>query len=204
MTTTRIETELVVRLGSIERRADIARLAGALGIDEAMLRRVLLRLVVHPQPVDADHHESGKRGTTGGDGRSTRSGSNERASINDFPIGRIDDRRSDVRETLVAGDGGSREEEGDPGRDTNAHSSPERIGAYLAERLRDPSRLALYELVAREVPRSVIHDALTAALDLAPDAVRRSRAAYFTAIVRPYLRGRGHSPPYARTSAHPA
>lgn len=203
MSSMRIEPELVVRLGSIERRPNIERLAGALGVDEAALRRVLLRLVAHPQPVDTDHRESGKRGTTGGEGRSTRSGSNERASINDSSIDRIDDRRSDVRETLVPGDGGSREEEGDPGRDTTARSSVERTGAYLAERLRDPSRLALYELVAREVPRSVIQDALTAALDLAPEAVRRSRAAYFTAIVRPYLRGRGPSPPYARTSSHP-
>ncbi len=63
----------------------------------------------------------------------------------------------------------------------------ERIAAHLADALSDWKSLAFFRKVARSVPESVIRDALTRALDLPAASIRRSRAAYFTSIVRPYL-----------------
>ena len=69
----------------------------------------------------------------------------------------------------------------------------ERLAEYLAEQLDDPGSLAFYTLVACRVPRPVIREALIAASTLAPDPVRRSRAADFTAIVRPHLARHPHT-----------
>jgi hypothetical protein len=66
----------------------------------------------------------------------------------------------------------------------------ERTACYLADRLDDSKSLAFYRRVAASVPAEVIRDALTRALDLRPANVRRSRAAYFTSLVRPYLQHR--------------
>jgi hypothetical protein len=63
----------------------------------------------------------------------------------------------------------------------------ERLADYLATRLGDEKSLAFYGLVARSVPREVIGDALSRALDVPRQNVRRSRAALFTALIRPHL-----------------
>lgn len=62
-----------------------------------------------------------------------------------------------------------------------------RLAGYLADRLDDRKSLAFYALVASVVPREVVSAALASAIDLPARDVRRSRAAYFTAIVRPYV-----------------
>lgn len=62
----------------------------------------------------------------------------------------------------------------------------ERTACYLADRLDDAKSLAFYRLVAARVPAEIIREALTSALDLRPANVRRSRAAYFTSLVRPH------------------
>jgi hypothetical protein len=61
----------------------------------------------------------------------------------------------------------------------------ERVAAHLASALRDEKSIAYFRIVARAVPREVVRDALTRALDVRN--VRKSRAALFTHIVRPYL-----------------
>jgi hypothetical protein len=66
----------------------------------------------------------------------------------------------------------------------------EKTACYLADRLDDGNSLAFYRLVAEHVPTEVIRDSLTRALDLPAANVRRSRAAYFTSLVRPHLQGR--------------
>jgi hypothetical protein len=66
----------------------------------------------------------------------------------------------------------------------------ERTACYLADRLDDAKSLAFYRLVAASVPAEVIRDALTRALDLPLAHVRRSRAAYFTSLIRPHLQRR--------------
>lgn len=71
----------------------------------------------------------------------------------------------------------------------------DRLASYLADRLGDAKSLPFYHRVASEAPREVVREALVAALDLAPADVRRSRAAYFTAIVRPHLRPRAPRTP---------
>ncbi len=61
------------------------------------------------------------------------------------------------------------------------------LADYLAKRLDDEKSLAFYQLVARRVPREVVQEALTRALDVPRKDVRRSRAALFTSIVREHL-----------------
>jgi len=66
----------------------------------------------------------------------------------------------------------------------------EKTACYLADRLDDAKSLAFYRLVVANVPSEIIRDALTRALDLPAANVRRSRAAYFTSLVRPHLQRR--------------
>ena len=66
----------------------------------------------------------------------------------------------------------------------------EKTACYLADRLDDGNSLAFYRLVAEHVTSEIIRNSLTRALDLPAANVRRSRAAYFTSLVRPHLQGR--------------
>jgi hypothetical protein len=98
--------------------------------------------------------------------------------------------RSDPFGTLEMGVQG----EGPPARVDNIES----VAHHLACALRDDRSLAFFKIVAAVVPREVIRDALTRALDVPAPAVRRSRGAIFTALIRPYLGQRsrsGRTPP---------
>lgn len=72
----------------------------------------------------------------------------------------------------------------------NLSPEVERLASYLADRLNDGHSLAFYRLVAAQVPAEIVRDALTRALDVPAANVRRSRAAYFTTLVRPHLQSR--------------
>lgn len=72
----------------------------------------------------------------------------------------------------------------------NLRPEIERTACYLADRLDDGHSLAFYRRVAAVVPAEVVRDSLTRALDVKAANVRRSRAAYFTSLVRPYLQRR--------------
>jgi hypothetical protein len=63
----------------------------------------------------------------------------------------------------------------------------ERLAAYLADRLNDWKSHQFFLATARRVPREVILDALARAIDIPQSDVRRSRAAYFTAVIRGYV-----------------
>jgi hypothetical protein len=67
------------------------------------------------------------------------------------------------------------------------------IAEDIARALEDPGSLRFFRKVALTVPLRVLSQALALALELRPDEVRRSRAAYFTALVRPHLLGRRRS-----------
>jgi hypothetical protein len=79
------------------------------------------------------------------------------------------------------GAGGARVTE-PPAHDPN---DPERVAAHLASALRDEKSIAFFRIVARAVPREVIRDALTRALDA--QNIRKSRSALFVHIVRSHL-----------------
>jgi hypothetical protein len=70
----------------------------------------------------------------------------------------------------------------------------ERTASYLADKLGDSKSIAFFRRVAEVLPPEVIRDALVKALDLRPSDVRRSRAAYFTSLIMPYLRRCGPKP----------
>ena len=70
-------------------------------------------------------------------------------------------------------------------RSGSTDDDPERVAAHLASALRDEKSIAFFRIVARAVPREVIRDALTRALDAR--SIRKSRGALFAHIVRPYL-----------------
>ncbi|MCC6528479.1 MAG: hypothetical protein IT373_37885 [Polyangiaceae bacterium] len=136
------------------------------------VRRVLTRLLLEAGACAAQL-DSGKEGEGGGWGSVPLPGTvtNERNSDRLFPV--------------VPGKGkeeGSGEEPS--GRDEDDIHS---LASYLADALGDRKSLRWYELVARTVPYDVVRHALTRSLDFRRDEVRRSRAAYFTAIVKPYV-----------------
>lgn len=64
-----------------------------------------------------------------------------------------------------------------------AVDNPEALATFLAERLRDWRSLGFYRKIARQLPESVVRDALARALDVPAHAIRRSRAAYFTTLI---------------------
>lgn len=68
---------------------------------------------------------------------------------------------------------------------TPVDNEVERVATHLASALRDEKSIAYFRLVARVLPREVICDALTRALDAR--SVRRSRGALFAHLVRPHL-----------------
>jgi hypothetical protein len=61
------------------------------------------------------------------------------------------------------------------------------VAVMLASTFDDPKSLPFYRLIAGRLPLSTIRSALAQSLELAPEEVKRSRAAYFTAILRPHL-----------------
>jgi hypothetical protein len=67
----------------------------------------------------------------------------------------------------------------------NDEDDAESVAVHLASTLRDEKSIAYFRIVARAVPRGVISDALTRAMNAR--AVRRSRSALFVHIVRPYM-----------------
>jgi hypothetical protein len=75
-------------------------------------------------------------------------------------------------------------------KDCTLRPEIENTACYLADRLDDGNSLAFYRLVAEHVATEVIRNSLTRALDLPAANVRRSRAAYFTSLIRPHLQGR--------------
>lgn len=89
---------------------------------------------------------------------------------------------------VPGGEAGGLGDEGEGrGRTGAVDNSTERLADYLASALRDEKSTTWFLLVAKIVPREVIRDALTRALDVPSRDVRRSRAAIFTALVRPYV-----------------
>ena len=66
----------------------------------------------------------------------------------------------------------------------------DRIAVDLASAFADEKSLPLYRRVADEVPLRTVRWALGIVLELGPDRIRRSRASYFTALVRPHMRPR--------------
>jgi hypothetical protein len=163
-----LEPRIRLEYGTHARVLTLAELARALGLSgrEAHLRSLLLASC-YPQAV----HGEGKP-TEGM--RRFLSPRNETIDINSFP---------DVGEGW--GSGGNH---GGP--------SPEQLANELSDQLSDHHSLPFYRLVAVHVPAEVIRDALLRALEPAPRDIRRSRAAYFTALVRPHLprRRRGQRP----------
>lgn len=65
---------------------------------------------------------------------------------------------------------------------------------FLADVLADHRSLGWYRQVAEHAPEHIIRDALARARDLPSANVRRSRAALFTSIVRPYVTPYAHPP----------
>lgn len=73
-------------------------------------------------------------------------------------------------------------------RDRGGREERELLASFLADRLCDAKSLALYLRIARALPESLVRDCLSRALDLPAREVKRSRAAYFTALCLPHLR----------------
>lgn len=66
--------------------------------------------------------------------------------------------------------------------------NPDDLAEYLATRLEDMHSLPFYQLLVRRVSRTILETKLSQALAIPAHKLRRSRAAYFTHLVKPYLR----------------
>lgn len=149
---------ITLELGTHHREFEAAELAAILELDD--LEPALLGLLFQgPHPQVVNK----RRGTLGGG--DSRQENNENVSFV---------REEEGRERGCRGEG--REEEA------------RELASFLAERLDDAKSLAFYRRIARIVPSPIIRDCLTRALDLPARDVRRSRAAYFTALCLPHLR----------------
>lgn len=155
-----------VVLGTRRERLDPDALAHALGLDARRVLHVLGRLAFRALPQE----EGDVRGRCSSPDRER----NDDEQFRPVPFGE---------------DGGPGEETTDVDRD------PERFADYLADLFRDDKSLAFYKLVCRTIPREVVRDALTRALDVPRRDVRRSRAAIFTALILPRLRAARRATP---------
>lgn len=171
---------ITIAFGPRQRTVFARELAEALGVKD--VRGALWQLLrsddrgdIH-SPVDSHNSASTNLGKKGGKGDrwGFEAGGNERTN----------ERNNNCQKALalsVTGEGeeGCRGEEGESDKLRFAH--------YLAGRLGDLKSLSFYERVARQLPRETALDALARAVDVHPSSIRRSRAALFTAIVRPHL-----------------
>lgn len=158
---------VALEFGAHRRTVAVADLAQALGLpgQEAKVVSALFT-AARPEPV--------------------RNPNGEREPTESFPLSSTEEtknvnERVDIYSSLplpenVGEPAGSR---GDP--------KAERLAVYLAERFNDWKSYAFFLSVARRVPREVVLDALGRALDIPRSEVRRSRAAYFTTIIRRHL-----------------
>lgn len=114
----------------------------------------------------------------GGLGGDTRVGSVEDPNENDRYI-------NSFSESFPEG-----KEEGSGEKPRGGHADHDVIhirAQYLADTLADPSSYAWYRIVAQHVPAGVIDKALAKARDVPASQLRKSRAAYFTALVRRHV-----------------
>ena len=164
---------ITLELGTRRREFEAAELAAALDLDglEPLLLALLFR-GPYPQLVN-------KRRGVRGEGASRKEGNDN------------DDIYSFVRE-------GEERERGCRGKERE--EGAEVLAIHLADRLDDRKSLALYRRLARAIPAPIIRDCLARTLDVPRSKVRRSHAAYFTALCLPHLReheahaGRPHQP----------
>lgn len=77
--------------------------------------------------------------------------------------------------------------------------SADALAKKLADALNDPGSLAWFRQVAETLDPLLVRHALVRALNVPPDRLRRSRAAYFTSIVAPLVRRSRLTQPYAST-----
>lgn len=151
---------ITLELGTRRREFEAQDLAATFGLDD--LEPALLALLFQgPYPQLVNK----RRGTIGGG--ASRKENNENVSFV---------REEEERERGSRGEG--REEEA------------RKLASYLADRLRDAKSLALYLRITRALSESLVRDCLSRALDLPAREVKRSRAAYFTALCLPHLRER--------------
>jgi hypothetical protein len=173
---------VTITLGNRSRVFTVHEFASALSHEA--LPGQLVALVLGPEYPQLVHEESG--------GKGVRVASLLPSNAERFSIGTFEG-------VSVLG------REGGRGKGNPPAASPavDNLAWYLADKLHDPKSLAWYRRVARSLDRSVIDDALRRALDLEPRETRRSRAALFTAIVRPYLTPSSPRPRYAPPSPSP-
>jgi hypothetical protein len=160
---------VALEFGSRRRVVDVADLAQALGLpgQEAKILSALFT-AARPDPVGSP---SGEREPTESFPLSAPEGTN---NVNE---------RVDISSSFscpLPGKGG--EPEGN-----HRGQEAERLAAYVADRLNDWKSHRFFLATARRVPREVILDALARAIDIPQADVRRSRAAYFTAVIRSYV-----------------
>lgn len=161
------DIRITLELGGRRRTLSASELVAPPGL--AATRAVLLaNLVAAISPQDGGPHVVH---TLTGEPTERGNGS-ENENINSFPEPLVPSMKEEVSQTEIL-----------QRLDTRVHA----VATLLACALVDQKSLRFYRLVAQGVPLRVIRSALSQALELTPREVKRSRAAYFTAIIRPVL-----------------
>jgi hypothetical protein len=160
--TSSLDGRLVLDIGSHRRIVTLTALSEALGVSRVKVASALLT-ASHPEAAPCADEPVDARGR--GDRSSQESGNvngNEK-KYSSFPL------------TLP------------PASDSDPQA--ERFAAYLADRLDDWKSYRFFLVIVCALPREIVLEALSRALDVPERAVRRSRGAYFTALVRRRLAG---------------
>lgn len=139
-----------------KRRIDLDARELARRTGDPSLPGALAAMLIHPQSV----HEEG------GEGVGVASPPTETVTVLDQPF---------QNQTVRGREGGPGETQG---------RELELRAMALADALCDPSSLAFFRRVVETVSPELIREALVAALDVPRRELRRSRGAYFTAVLR--------------------
>lgn len=180
MTPTRLDLTIVIEAGSLRRKVPAGALAAVLGVRPRDLRIALLRLL---QATSSSHAPLVPSSGEPPEGvRSEAAQRSERTEI--YPSERPNVRTGTPRARVA--------------------SLPPAVDACVAtlvEQLRDPGgEPALRRLVVTH-PRAVLEVALSRTLAVPQERIRRSRAAYFTALVRAHV---SHSPTLSPYDSSPS
>jgi hypothetical protein len=182
------EITITLARGNITRAVTPEALARELGV--ATVQAALLALLLRPDDPELFHS---RRSSPSGEPTEGERSLGPNVGSNGRNVGR----NVNVQENII----------GSP--NVNERSFPEKrealsedasvLATELADKLEDHESLPWFRQVAETLDPLLIRDALACALNLPAHRLRRSRAAYFTSIVAPFVRRTRSTQPYAQT-----
>ena len=160
------ELEIVLRLGTVDRRLPLAALSAVLRVSPRVLRERLLPLVVHT-PVEKSVQVLEGEPTEGV----------ERFVSISFHRS-IDERLTGIVSTMGGG----------AGEGTGDERHPQTLAQVLASELGDSRSRGYLGHLAQQYPPELLHEALRRTLAVPRERIRTTRGAYFVGVLRALAR----------------